>query len=361
MFTYQAHGLHIASDVPLPLPPAVGVPDLVLRRGADREVPHERPPGTVLAEIARPDHTIFYTLARSTPENCHPSPVVLKSGDPQAHEWDFRSGSVGGVSGGAARAAEDRRSSPVVLKPGDPQAHEWDSRAGQVVRTVLRYPGLCDFVGDEGFERIDVHPHPGADEGLLPVLIAGALLAMHLTLRRQLVLHASAVSTGDGAVAFVGRSGMGKSTLATALCELGAALISDDLLRVDPDLRVYPGATETRLRPNARQLARDAYETADGRLATRPAILVAGPTPLAACVIPHPSRDATTVTTRRLRPVEALLRLASYPRVLGWSDPTTMAHTFQQLGDLVERVPVVEATIPWGPPFAPGVLEALLR
>lgn len=291
MSFYRAYGLLIESDVRLPLPPATpGQPDLVLYRAEDRDVPHERPPGARLAEIARPDNTIFYTLTR-----------------------------------------------------GD--------------RLILRYPGLCDFVGDS---HIAVHLHPGADEALLPVLIAGALLAIHLMLRNQLVLHASAVQADDQAVAFVGRSGMGKSTLATALCAKGYPLVSDDLLRVDAELMVHPGSTETRLRDSARVLASDGYETADGRLAVRPSVLVDAPLPLAACVIPHPSREVASVSTRRLRPVEALLRLSSYPRVLGWTDPTTMAVTFQALGDLVERIPIIEATIPWGLPFAPGVLEELL-
>src|SRR5262245_34823321 len=220
---YRAHGLLISSDVPLPLPPGVaGSPDLTLALAAPREVPHERPPGDVLAEIARPDRTLFYTLARSS-------------------------------------------------------------------SVVLRYPGLCDFVGDASFSTIAIHLHPGTDSQLLPVLIAGALLAMHLMLRHSLVLHASAVRVGPAAVAFVGKSGMGKSTLATALSASGHALISDDLLRVDGVL-VYPGATETRLRPSAGSLANsESYETADGRLATRPAELVDAPLPLTACVIPGPS------------------------------------------------------------------------
>jgi hypothetical protein len=293
---YRAHGLLIASDVPLPLPPASpGPADLTLTRAEDREIPSSRPPGDRLAEIGRPNRTLFYTLAKSESA------------------------------------------------------------------VTLRYPGLCDFAGDRVFSRVTVHLHPSADEGLLPVLIAGALLAMHLMLHNRLVLHASAVQVDDRALAFVGKSGMGKSTLATALSLEGYPLLSDDLLRVDAELLVHPGATETRLRPAARSLAGNAgHGTADGRLALRPALLADGPLPLAACVIPGPSRDVEDVTVRRLRPVEALLRLSSYPRVLGWTEPKTMARTFQALGDLVERIPVLEATIPWGPPFAPGVLTELV-
>ncbi len=303
--TYHAYGLLITSDIELPLPPApaVGEPDLVLRRGPDRPVPHERPAGRRLAEVRRPDLTVFYTLGRD------------------------------------------------------------DDHA------VLRYPGLCDFVGDPRLSRVTAHLHPGADAGLLPVLISGALLAVHLMLHHELVLHASAVRVGGRAVAFVGSSGMGKSTLAAALCERGYGLVSDDLLRVDHAdggaMLVHPGGTENRLRPSARELADAAppssvHETADGRLALRPRDLAGGPLLLAACVVPRPSKDVTEVAARRLGASEALLRLSRYPRVLGWSDAASMATAFQSLGDLVERVPIFEAVIPWGPPFADGALEGLL-
>ncbi len=301
---YLAYGLLIASDVELPLPEGGGgEPDLVLRRGADRPVPVERPGGDRLAEVCRADGSVFYTLGRD----------------------------------------------------------------GE--RTVLRYPGVCEFTGDRRLADVSVHLAPGADEGLLSVLISGTLLAVHLMLRHELVLHASAVRVDGRAVAFVGSSGMGKSTLAAALCELGCGLVSDDLLRVDradgTTMLAHPGGTENRLRPSARDLADTApagavRETADGRLALRPRAGTDAPLPLAACVVPRPSREVTEVTARRLGPAEALLRLSRYPRVLGWTDADSLGAAFQSLADLVERVPVFEATIPWGPPFADGVLSGLL-
>lgn len=100
-------------------------------------------------------------------------------------------------------------------------------------RTVLRYPGLCDFVGDRNLAEITAHLHPGADRGLVRVLAAGAVIAVHLKLRHELVMHASAVQLDDRALAFVGASGMGKSTLAAVLCRNGCDLVSDDVLRVD--------------------------------------------------------------------------------------------------------------------------------
>jgi hypothetical protein len=302
MHRYRAHGLAIRSEVELPLPPVAfthGPADLVLRRGPDRPVPGEDPPGRRLAGLRAPDGRQFYALGRD----------------------------------------------------GD--------------RTVLRYPGLCDFVGDRDLAEVSCHLHPGVDPGLLAVLAGGTLLAVHLTLRHQLVLHASAVRAGEHAVAFVGGSGMGKSTLAAALCGHGCALVADDVLRVDADpaaVRVHPGSVESRLRRSAAALVGPgaARTTADGRLALRPAARADGPVPLGACVVPRPSREVTAVSVHRLPPARALLRLAQFPRVAGWVEPAWMDRAFQGLADLAERVPVFEATVPWGPPFHPEMLAALL-
>jgi hypothetical protein len=303
---YRAHGLVVASCVELPLPPGPAVqcsPDLVLRRGGDRLVPDDDPPGRRLAALRRSDGTVLYILTR---DGC---------------------------------------------------------------RTVLRYPGLCEFVGDGVLGDITVHLQPGADPGLIPVLMAGAVLAVHLRLRSELVLHASAVRRAGRALAFVGASGMGKSTLAAALCHEGCDLVSDDVLRVDladpATVHVYPGSTENRLRTNARQLTDAAppdavRATADGRLALRPPACADGPLPLAACIVPLPRREASAVSVHELPHAGALLRMIRFPRIVGWIEPVSIAREFQALADLVERVPVFEAEVPWGPPFRPEVLSGLL-
>jgi hypothetical protein len=304
---YCAHGLVISSEVELALPsgpPAIATPDLTLRRGVQRPVPAGDPPGERLAGLSGPDGKVFYRLCRD----------------------------------------------------GD--------------RAVLRYPGLCDFDGDPNLREVTVHLHPGVDPGLVPVLAGGALLAVHLMLRHELVLHASAVQVDGHAVAFVGAAGMGKSTLAAALCDNGCGLVADDVLRVDPidspTMRVYPGSTESRLRMAARDLAVSAPSdtvraTADRRLALRPPSLADRPLPLAACVVPRPSREAADVSVTRLAPSRALSRMLQFPRVAGWSEPASMARAFQSLADLVEHVPVFEATVPWGPPFRSEVLSGLLE
>jgi len=299
---YHAHGMVIASAVELPLPPGEPTghpPDLTLRLGPERPVPADHPPGDRLAEVGDSDDAFFYSFGRD----------------------------------------------------GD--------------RTVLRYPELCEFAGDAELTEVTAHPHVGVNPELVAVLAAGTLLAVHLLLRDRLVLHASAVRRDGNALAFVGASGMGKSTLAAALCLAGCDLVADDVLRVELNgsARVYPGSTECRLRPNASELAHGgpARPTADGRLALRPATRADSTVPLAACIVPLPSRTGTEVVLDRLTAGQALRLLLRFPRVVGWRETETLACAFQGLAELVQVVPVYRARVPWGPPFTAGVLDDLLR
>ena len=157
----------------------------------------------------------------------------------------------------------------------------------------------------------------GADPDLLSVLVSGTLLAFVLTMRGETVLHASAVQVGDAALAFVGASGMGKSTMATLLCADGARLVTDDVLRLDttsapPTCAL--GATELRLRKGADHLAeRFANQlgsapglrtTGDARQALAAAPATTEDLPLAALVVPVPdhSPERRTAEITRLSP-----------------------------------------------------------
>lgn len=304
MHGYRAHGLSVSSEVELPLPPAdrpADDPDVALRVGAPRSVPQEDAPGTLLATLRDDSGTALYTLAR------------------------------------------------------------------QADRTVLRYPGLCEFVADPELRRIEAHVHRGTDPGVVPVLAAASLLAVCLKVRGALLLHASAVQVGDRAVAFVGAAGMGKSTLAALFVTHGHRLVSDDLLRVDlGPATVYSGSTENRLRSNSSELADGATvagmapRTADGRLVLRSRSCSAETQQLAGCVVPLTHRDVEELSVTRLSTGRALVRLAQYPRVAGWIEPSDLSRDFYALADLVRVVPVFEARIPWGPPFAEDLPARLL-
>lgn len=231
---------------------------------------------------------------------------------------------------------------------------------------VLRFYGTCDIRIDPTLRLATTHLYEGADPAIAAVLAGGTLLAFILTIQGAPLLHASAVQISDSALAFVGASGMGKSTTATLMCADGASVITDDLLRLDlshtPPL-CFLGATELRLRKAAGDLS-EHFDSAPGRRLTgddRDALAVPRATveslPLRAIVIPGPEQNSerTRPEIQRLDPMRAFLLLSQFPRLLGWEDPAILQRQFQQLGTITERVPIYVARLPWGPPFPEGL------
>jgi len=80
--------------------------------------------------------------------------------------------------------------------------------------------------------QIIIEPVPGVEEGLVRSMILGSAIPVLLRQRGLLVLHASCVSINGEAVAFLGNSGWGKSTLASAFHQQGYALLTDDVLAI---------------------------------------------------------------------------------------------------------------------------------
>lgn len=237
---------------------------------------------------------------------------------------------------------------------------------------TFRCHRVCDFVISPDLATVTVRMMRGGSPELAAVLASGTLLSFILAMQGHAVLHASAVQVNDVVVAFVGMSGMGKSTMAGLMCSSGARLVTDDVLRVDLDDDGPPschlGATELRLRKGAEGLfARLAAEpasrrTQDDRQAVRMVDAQPGRLPLAGIVIPRPHHDGshTRLSVERLQPLQALLTLIRFPRILGWQDPAVLGRQFDELGAITERVPVFVANMPWGPPFADELPAELL-
>jgi hypothetical protein len=301
---YALHGLRIRSEIPLAGYAIAGDGhDLVVRwgDGAAVPVPEEAPPGRVIA---------------------------------------------------------DRRS------PG----RRWYVAVEDGGRYVLRVPGLCDFVVSPALDAVECHPDPATDPRMVSLLTGGLLIAFLLGLAGDCVLHASAVALDDGTIAFAAESGMGKSTLAALLCANGGRLITDDLLRIRfaEDVRCVGGVPQIRLRRGALDLLErlpdspPAAITVDDRLAVAPPGSHHADTPLAAIVLPRPSRRISRVGTRRVRGAGAVMKLLAVSRLGGWSDPSILRQQFDAATRLAVQVPIIEADIPWGPPFEDKVVTDLI-
>jgi hypothetical protein len=118
----------------------------------------------------------------------------------------------------------------------------------------LFFEGIAKFLIRAGRE-ITIDPVPGADEAWMRVGVLGPSMGALLYQRGLLTLHASSVSVGGEAVAFVGERGWGKSTMAAVMCARGHRLVADDVTAVQIDgansPTVHPGYPQLKLWPEA--------------------------------------------------------------------------------------------------------------
>lgn len=124
-----------------------------------------------------------------------------------------------------------------ALEPGRFEVTEENLRADPEGE-VLAWHGVGRFSLKSG-SWVLVQPQANVPEQLLRAFLLGPVLAALLFQRGFLVLHASAVALPNaggewGAVAFMGNSGAGKSTMAASLHARGFPLVADDYIAVSP-------------------------------------------------------------------------------------------------------------------------------
>jgi hypothetical protein len=123
----------------------------------------------------------------------------------------------------------------------------------------LRWSGHFEFLVDPGGREIHYRAFPGASVDSLQVYLLAQVLSFALLRRGAEPLHATTVVIDGRAVAFVGDSGSGKSSLAAAFLASGYPILTDDLLVLQeeaglfvglpgmPRLKLYPDVVDTLL------------------------------------------------------------------------------------------------------------------
>lgn len=224
-----------------------------------------------------------------------------------------------------------------------------------------------EFRIDYDLHSVRAHLSPEVHPDIAGLLVVGNVIACILTLAGESVLHASAVEIGGSALAFLGSSGMGKSSLAALLCANGARFITDDSLRLQPDgkgWRCFPGTGQLRLRKDAVVLVNFSATlleaTPDGRVAVKLDEDQSMPL-LGAIVIPHPSRSCDALKLERLPQAKALLCLMAYPRIQEPAQKKQRQRRLDFLGRIASSVPIFEAEIPWGLPFPRAIASSLAQ
>lgn len=105
---------------------------------------------------------------------------------------------------------------------------------------IAEWIGLATLIAARDGSASRFVPDPDGVEIEVDKIRRGSAVLLLRHLRGELALHGAVVAMNGVAIALLGRSGDGKSTLAAALCQAGAALLADDAIALSKDAVVEP-------------------------------------------------------------------------------------------------------------------------
>ncbi len=117
-------------------------------------------------------------------------------------------------------------------------------------RLLLRVDEVARYLVNDGW-RVTIEREPGGEDADVRAFLLGPVMGAILHQRDDLVLHGSAIEVEGEGVAFLGISGVGKSTLASAFRQRGYAVLTDDLCvvrtRSDGRMVIHPSFPHAKL------------------------------------------------------------------------------------------------------------------
>jgi hypothetical protein len=137
----------------------------------------------------------------------------------------------------------------------DPATHQHFLRAWHSVDGFyLRYGDSPEFLISPSGSEIWVRWNEAIPFDDVCAYLTGPVVGFTLRIRGLLCLHASAIATGDWALAFMGPCGSGKSTLAASFGQAGFRVLTDDVLTLESEqsgFRVRPSLSRFKLWPDS--------------------------------------------------------------------------------------------------------------
>ncbi len=237
---------------------------------------------------------------------------------------------------------------------------------------LLRFPNLADFdVSTDGTEVV-AHPVEGTDEATIEHLYVNQLVPLALSRQGRPAFHASVVTVPGGSVAFLGKTGMGKSTLAASFALNEARFLTDDALLIEETedgCLAMPSHASLRLwEDSVEALIRDGHPQADAISFSSKARLLAGDA-LAYSDKPQPLL-AAFVLERNDAPAPAIRAMIGLDRHMAWvensflldiEDRELLAQHFEWTGRIADRVPTFALDYPRDYAILPDVRRAVER
>ena len=222
---------------------------------------------------------------------------------------------------------------------------------------LLRFPGLADFEVSADGTEVTAHPAPGADEATVEHLYINQLVPLALSRQGRPAYHASVVTVPGGAVAFLGKTGMGKSTLAASFALNEAAFLTDDALLIEETgsgCRAMPSHASLRLwKDSVDALVDERIAKASAISYSSKARLLAGdalayndePQPLLAAYVLE-RQNAATVTIRALTGLDRYMAWLGNSFLLDIEDHDLLSQHFEWTHRISGAVPTFALDYP---------------
>ena len=217
---------------------------------------------------------------------------------------------------------------------------------------LLRFHGIADFrLSDDG-ASLTCHPVLDGHASWEPIYLQ-QVIPLQRAQQGQAVFHGGAVGRYGHAVALVGPSGQGKSTLTAACAANGLAFLTDDclVLREDDGIRVDPDVDHIRVWD-------DSFEALSGTLpngqrdwpkprlhADRERLPHLAETLPLACMIAL-DVDAEDIVLERLSPSDAAMCWRANAFVVDLRSPQILRSSMQRAARLAEAVPAFRLAYP---------------
>lgn len=236
---------------------------------------------------------------------------------------------------------------------------------------VVRFPDQADFTISLGRRTVTCTPAPDVSDEAILHLYLNQIVPLVMGCDGDPVLHASAVVIDGRAIAFLGPTRRGKSTLAAAFANAGYPFLTDDGLILDRDGEGYwvrPRAPFMRLCSDSEAAILQSAEVRPGSDHCKSRILAGGefpfhdePAPLAAIyLLPEPQQRDRTEILPLSRPA-ALSELLKHSFILDVEDRQRMKDLFHRLAGVVERIDCFALDYPRRYPELPSVLASIIR
>ena len=227
------------------------------------------------------------------------------------------------------------------LSGGEPSALFGKCETGYLVR----FPEMADFLISRNLQQISCWPCPEVPLETIRHLLLDQIIPVVVSGRGTLVLHASAVLTPHGAIAFIGETGWGKSTLASSFCEKRFAILTDDCLLIKeengqlvampsyPGLLLWPETVDELFGPVA-SLSAVAHYSKKKRLVHVGLRFCTEPAPLRRIYFLAPPEHSSATRIHSIWRSEVFMELVKYTYLLDITDRLQLQAAFERIAQL---------------------------